>query len=170
MAAADVFVILTKCQYEKGGYQNRFSIGGEWYTMPVMHGLEPICDKRYCMPDVHFELILNRLPVEMAAHMIRYARHVGESLCDTNVAIIREMACALGIKTRIVTDSDISCTVGGTARLVKYCEHVGADAYLSGPSGRNYLDESLFKERGIHVEYFEADKQDRLHALEVLCG
>jgi hypothetical protein len=33
-------------------------------------------------------------------------------------------------------------------------EEVGGNVYLSGPSGRKYLDESPFNERGIKVEYF----------------
>ena len=30
---------------------------------------------------------------------------------------------------------------------------LGGDVYLSGPSGRNYLDESVFAERGIALDY-----------------
>ena len=46
MAAADVFVILSECQFEKNGFQNRFQRNG-WNTMSVASGLAPIREKQY---------------------------------------------------------------------------------------------------------------------------
>jgi len=34
-------------------------------------------------------------------------------------------------------------------------EEIGGTIYLSGPSGKNYLDEIPFKERNIEVRYYE---------------
>lgn len=42
-----------------------------------------------------------------------------------------------------------------TRNLVAYCQEVGADTYLSGPAGRNYLDISLFEDAEIAVEFQE---------------
>ena len=39
--------------------------------------------------------------------------------------------------------------------LVNICKEMGADEYLSGPSGRNYLDDKLFKNEKIRVTYHE---------------
>ena len=42
---SDLFVFLTHCQFEKGGYQNRFNYNNKWYTMSTSRGLIPIIDK-----------------------------------------------------------------------------------------------------------------------------
>jgi hypothetical protein len=34
---------------------------------------------------------------------------------------------------------------------------IGGTVWLSGPSGRNYLDERAFVQRGIRVDYFDHD-------------
>ncbi|KFM20956.1 WbqC-like family protein, partial [Marine Group I thaumarchaeote SCGC AAA799-B03] len=40
-----------------------------------------------------------------------------------------------------------------TERLVNVCKAVGADTYLSGISGRDYLDEKLFEKNNIKLRY-----------------
>ena len=57
----DKFVILTHCQFEKNGYQNRFNFNDDWYTMSVKKGLEPIKDKIYLNPKNDWDRIKNRL-------------------------------------------------------------------------------------------------------------
>ncbi len=44
---ADMFVILENCQFEKNNYQNRFNLGGKWYTMSTNKHLLPIVEKKY---------------------------------------------------------------------------------------------------------------------------
>ena len=39
--------------------------------------------------------------------------------------------------------------------LAAMTAEVGGTVWLSGPSGRNYLDEAPFAARGIEVRYFE---------------
>jgi hypothetical protein len=44
---------------------------------------------------------------------------------------------------------------GISYQLAAMVAEVGGDVYLSGPSGRRYLDEAPFAERGIRVDYYE---------------
>ena len=44
-----------------------------------------------------------------------------------------------------------------TQRLVGICRQAGASVYLSGPSARAYLDETLFEDEGIEVRYMSYD-------------
>jgi hypothetical protein len=44
---------------------------------------------------------------------------------------------------------------GKTERLVGLCRQAGATEYLSGPSARGYINESLFAEAGIAVCYMD---------------
>jgi len=48
---------------------------------------------------------------------------------------------------------DYDLTGAKTERLMQLLKKVGAAVYLSGPAARGYLDESLFRENGIGLEY-----------------
>jgi len=102
-------------------------------------------------------------------------------LVDLNLAIIDYLLGVFHIHTPCVKSSSLSIepdsdggTAGGsvdrevpalsvqpgikrhaTQNLVAYCQKVGADTYLSGAGGRNYLDLSLFEDAGITVEFQE---------------
>ena len=171
MAMVDVFVIIAGCPYEKGGYQNRFELCGEMYTMPVNRGLEPIYDKRYVDSAESWGRIVNKARMRNTRYanvLSGFSSCVCDSLAETNIAIIRRTARDLGLRTRIHADSDTADT--GTARLVRICEEYGADTYVAGPSWTKYMDATLFAERGIMVETQTAQMQDRRHTLEVVCG
>ena len=51
-----------------------------------------------------------------------------------------------------------------TERLVSLCQAAGATAYLSGPTARAYIDESLFDEAGIELEYMDYSGYPRVRA------
>jgi hypothetical protein len=61
----------------------------------------------------------------------------------------------LGIKTKISYSWDYEIFGGKTERLANLCESVGAEEYISGPSARNYLDESVFVDRGLKITWFD---------------
>lgn len=149
MSSVDVFVIMGWCQYEKNGYQNRFKYNGQWNTMSVNRGLEPIMHKTYVNPQEDFARIVKRIPT-----LERFTDLIHESLYLTNTRIILKIAETIGLTTPIEHDHQTHLTA--TERLVDICKHYKADVYLSGPSGRKYLDESLFTMAGIKVEYQES--------------
>jgi hypothetical protein len=53
----------------------------------------------------------------------------------------------------MVRDSEFSPQGVRTARLLDICIKTGATKYLSGPSAREYFDESSFTAAGIAVEW-----------------
>ena len=159
MAAADVFVVLAHVQFEKNNYQNRFHIGENWYTLSVIHGrsLETIMEKRYARPVEDWDKIKARLP-EHARALDRFDDLICESLYRTNFRIILEIATRLKIKTEIVLDPALDSK--GTDRLVEICRIFGADTYLSGPSGRKYLELDKFAQAGIAVEFHDSKRPE----------
>lgn len=163
MESADVFVILKHCQFEKNNYQNRFSLNEKWYTMSVNKGMEPICDKRYVNPQKDWDGIKNKLK-QYNEILLELDGCISENLAETNSAIIQKIAEMLGIKTRI--EFDYPTDLKGTSRLVDICSKYGADTYLSGSSGGNYMDLSEFKKEGIKVVF--QDNLIKKHTLEVL--
>lgn len=146
IAAVDLFVIMVHCQWEKGKYQNRFHVGSEWNTMSVNHGLESIFDKRYTKPEKDWAVITRRYP-----QLMIFNNCIHERLFIMNSLIIISSMSMLGIKTKYVNDTHIGLT--GTARLVHLCRQYNATEYLSGQSGRKYLDLKQFNEAGIKVSF-----------------
>ena len=160
--ASDVFVLLTECQFEKGGFQNRFRHDGTWFTMPVSKGLVPIREKFYLDPTTHWRQL--KAKSKMAEKLSRFDSLIDESLLRTNSNIITEVLRLLGCTTEIVSDFPTSAT--RSERLIEICRFYEADTYLSGPSGRKYLDLDLFAKARIKVEYFSTT--DNRSAIEFL--
>lgn len=163
MRESDLFVILTHCQYEKNGYQNRFKYNRVWYTMSTNKGMEPISFKRYVNYKKDWAFIKNKLQIK---ELDLYDSLIGPFLQMTNISIIIRIAQLLGIETRIELDEETKLT--GTARLVEICKKHKADTYLSGPSGKEYIDKKLFDETNINVEYQEITRTRPI--LKVLYG
>jgi hypothetical protein len=153
-AQADIFVILGQVQFEKNNYQNRFRVGGDWQTLSVRSGLDPIIEKQYVDSVRDWSRIKARLP-QYSELLSSFDRFVSESLWQTNTQIITDIIHRLNISTRI--EFDFPTKAKGTARLVEICENYGATTYLSGPSGRKYLEPVMFEKAGINLEYFEND-------------
>lgn len=150
MAEVDVFVILTHCQFEKNGYQNRFNFEDKWYTMGIQGGKCNIADKKYVSPYTDWIKIKDKLP---QFHLDHFNKHIHSSLSRTNTEIIIEIARMLKIKTKIISDTHTN--LKATERLIDICMTHGATEYLSGTSGKNYMDMNLFKEAGIKVKFQE---------------
>lgn len=146
IASVDLFVIMIHCQWEKGKYQNRFHVGDQWNTMSVNHGLEPIKDKKYVRPWEDWYRIKRRYPA-----LKRFDWCVCDYLADMNMNIIIDSMESFGIKTK--WRHDYMTELKGTERLVDICKTYGATEYLSGKSGRKYLDLKQFDEAGIKVSF-----------------
>lgn len=128
MHQADVFVLLTRCQFSKNGYQNRCQVNGKWWTKPVSGGLESINDKKYVD---------------------------GQKLFDVNIHWILAIAKTLSIDTGKI-HIDPPAKKSGTDRIIEICNHFEADKYLTNMEAtEKYLDESAMVKEGIELVPFE---------------
>lgn len=158
---SDLFVILKEVQFEKNNFQNRFSINSEWYTMSVEKGLIPIKNKNYFNPLEDWWKIKSKLSYYKNI-LDLYDDCISSNLLETNYKIIKKTCNLLDIKTKIVFDYQTS--LKSTERLVDICKTFNASVYLSGTSGKNYLDLKLFK--NIKVEFQK--NHNKIHTLEIL--
>jgi len=165
MAAADVMVLLNHAQFPKGKYVTRFGLNGQWYTMPTRRGLVDIADKRYLSPSRDWPRLKSRLPA-FKPILDLFDDQIGESVADTNGKMIRRIARILGIATAVM--DDYPTALRGTPRLVDICKRHGANVYVSGPSGPDYLDPLEFEREGIEVVTMDAEKEDKIAIIEVL--
>lgn len=147
MRDSDIFVLLRYCQYEKGGYQNRFFLNG-WHTMSVNRGLEPIISKRYINHAPDWNKIKSNLP---QYDLSQFDDCISEDLSFTNTHIIKRIAKLMNIRTSIFEDEPSEHT--GTERLLYICKKYGATTYLSGASGTKYMDTKIFEREGIEIKY-----------------
>ena len=71
----------------------------------------------------------------------------------------------LKIETPLILSSDLKCPGHRSEKLVNICKNLGATTYLSGPSGKNYLDADLFESNGIKIDFFEPQVNNYYSAL-----
>lgn len=150
MLAVDKFIILTHCQFEKNNYQNRFRFEDRWYTMSIKHGNVLINEKQYNDHFMDWRRIKEKLP---QFNLEEFNMCIEKKLWATNTNIISRIALKLGIKTEI--EIDFETQLNGTERLLEICKYYEADTYLSGASGKTYMDLKLFEDAGIKVIFQE---------------
>ena len=78
-----------------------------------------------------------------------------QALIDINLRLIEFSRQELKINVPMVRSSTLNVQGSRSALLFSICKSLGADTYLSGPSGKLYLDQSLFSDGGVAVEYHE---------------
>ncbi len=165
MEESDIFVIMTNCQFEKNNFQNRFNKDGRWLTMSVNKGLDPINTKRYLNHISDWNRIKNTIPLYKSI-LNQFDDCISEDLSDTNIKIIYKIRDILNIKTKIVLDYPTSLL--STDRLVDICINNGASKYMSGISGRKYLDLNKFSEKNIDVIFQEETRMIKKPTIDIL--
>lgn len=187
---ADLLVLLDVVQYRKDYFQNRNRIlgpnGPQWLTVPVVRAgytsrtlrdLQINNDVRF-----HNGVDWRRKHRKTIEHAYRRHPHFGLVepviddlyerewllLVELNEALIRAMMVLLDIDTRIVRASELRVEGKRSDLLASICRATGASTYLSGPTGRQYLDEAPFRSAGIDVRYhsFEHPAYRQRHAVE----
>jgi hypothetical protein len=168
---SDVFVLLDAVQFPRGTTwvsRNRFKHhqGTLWMTIPVWKkglGLQKISEVRICYEgrwqEKHWESL--KSAYANAPYFRDHQDFVEkmfserlERLADLNRKVIGYLAEALGVKTRILSLSELGVPATGTRRLVQMCRIVGASRFLAQSSAQKYLDEKLFQEAGIDLSFF----------------
>jgi hypothetical protein len=167
---ADEFVLLDDVQYTKNDWRNRNRIktqqGVTWLTIPVEHSgrfgqrIDEVRVAGNHWRLKHWRSIVQSYGAAPFFSVYRerleelYAES-SERLSDINRRFLEVFCELLGVHTRISSSRDYPSAEGATERLVEICRSLEASTYLSGPSARSYLDESLFASSGIAVEYMD---------------
>lgn len=163
--AADVFVFLRHCQFQKNNYQNRFFYRDNWRTMSVNKGLDPIIEKKYVNPEADWNKIKTNLH-DKRNILNRYDECISTSLHDTNTKIILKTIEILNIGTKIEWDEPTDEV--SNERLISICKNLGATTYLAGSSGKNYMHLDKWNDAGIKVIFQELTPEIKQHVLDIL--
>ena len=167
---AETFVILDSVQFEKNYFQNRNRIlgtnGVQWIGIPVStggHMSESIAQTRISTVDAKWrDKYLRTVKMSYGKYpffdevygLLESCLSIETNLfCEINIAIIRGLFEKLGINCSMVRSSTL-CVDGLKSDLIlDICKEVGADEYIAGPSGRDYLKIDDFENAGIKVFY-----------------
>jgi hypothetical protein len=76
-----------------------------------------------------------------------------ERLVDLNLAIIAYVMKALGIERPLALSSEHRITGEKTSMLIDMCQKLGADTYVSGWGGKNYVILDDFRRQGLHHRF-----------------
>jgi hypothetical protein len=168
----NLFIFHDDLQYTKGDWRNRNLIkthhGRQWLTVPVKQGhtqrliMETEIDYSQHWPKVHFnKLQANYYSAPFMENYINdfmgIINQKFSKLSDLNVALCLWLMEMLEIRTPVRFAPEFSPVGKRTAKLLDILTKVGAQSYLSGPSGANYLDVELFRRHGIQLEFKSYD-------------
>lgn len=164
---ADIYVIMDDVQYDKR-FTNRNKIiatnGWTWLTVPIKKNgkfasnAEVEINNDVPWKENHWKKIRQSYANSKYFHL--YSDYLGqlykkewEMLFDLDYETLKKTMEWLGIKIEIVRESELNVKGTSTERLINACKAVGADTYVSGIGGKNYLDERLFESNHVKFEY-----------------
>ncbi|MDD4996667.1 MAG: WbqC family protein [Syntrophales bacterium] len=170
MDRADVFVLLDTVQFKKNEWQNRNRIktasGPQWLTVPVTYRFpqrigEVGINNRERWQHRQRQAILTNyrqapcwdFPAPLIEELLTPA---WERLSLLNIASVAGLAKLLGISTPLFVASELpGFPEDPDRRLIAIVKHFGADTYLAGGGGRDYMDLDLYRQSGINVAFQE---------------
>lgn len=171
LCRADIVVILDNVQFSKNYFQNRNRIIGSagpmWLAVPVLtkgHTSKKL-NEMEILPQTTWKKKYIRTLEQV------YGRHPHFSflsegllpifwkewrfLVDLNMAVIEWFLNWLDFRKPVHMASTLDVSGAKSELLLEICRAVNATSYLSGPSGRDYLEERLFQKSGISVDYHD---------------
>lgn len=164
---ADLFLFYDEVQYTKNDWRNRNRIqtprGVQWLTLPCGYDISRRIDEVRFNSAVpwqtsHHQAIVrnyHRAPFfSLYKNFLEdvYLDRKWEFLADLNRYIIQTVSKEFLHIDTVMEKSDFFYSEGKkSAKLLSLLQSAGADAYVTGPAARNYLDEAAFARAGIRI-------------------
>lgn len=164
----DLFIFYDDVQYTKNDWRNRNKVkgmsGSQWLTIPVGTDLKKlVCEvelkDNLQWAQKHWKTIKQLYQKAPYFHLYEDFFHKvyldkWNSLTELNQFLIKHISTEfLGIKTDFIDSRDYNTTGERLDRLIDLLQKVKTDTYVTGPAGRNYIDDSRFDEAGINLIY-----------------
>ncbi|MBL57397.1 MAG: hypothetical protein CMP61_09425 [Flavobacteriales bacterium] len=166
--SVDTFIIYDEVQYTKNDWRNRNQIntknGLQWLTIPVrVQSLDQkIFETKVSFPKwnkKHWNSIIANYGKAPNFKGFKdrfeslYLDCKTDFLSEINLSFIKSINEILGIDTEIIDSRELELVGDKNERLIEAIKKVGGKIYLSGPSAKSYLNESLFVQEDISVEW-----------------
>ena len=178
--SCDTFVFLDDIQFVKDRFDNRNRIrtknGTSWLTVPINR---PVFKKNLneilISNNLHWQLDHLNI-IEDTYHEAPFFTTYWNSLqkilnkkwtklIDLNLELIRYFMVTLNLTTPTVDSSTLKKSSDRSQRLLDICKQLNASCYISGISGKDYLDEKIFHNSGIKIIYenFQHPVYNQIH-------
>ena len=171
ISSVDEFILYDEMQYTKNDWRNRNRIksinGTNWLTIPVkIDNLFQkinetiIADKNWHKKhknslQTNYAKALNfKENKDFIFNLYEQVSHL-QLLSEINYFFLKEICNFLKIDTEISFSSKYEIGEGKTERLINICKQANANTYISGPSAKSYVEENLFLENKINLEWFD---------------
>jgi hypothetical protein len=167
----DEFILFDDMQYTRRDWRNRNKIktpqGLVWLTIPVdtkgkyYQKIKETVVKDSEWPAMHWNTLAHHYARTPYFKQYRslfeelYQHATNPFLSQINYHFLQAICQLLGITTRLTWSMDYEIVEGKTERLVSLCRQAGASTYLSGPSARGYVDEAMFEQAKIALEFID---------------
>jgi len=167
---ADVFVLLDNVQFKKNEWQNRNRIktaqGPQWLTVPVLYRFpQLICEvgvnnKERWQHKQRQAILSNYRKASCWPLLGPFFEEIftreWNTIGELNIHVVQALAALLGIVTPIHVASELPpFPENPDERLIAITRHFGADAYLAGSGGHDYMDMGKYNTAGIKVIFQE---------------
>ena len=165
----DKVVFLDNVQFKKRYFENRNRVrtydGWTWLITPI------ITKGLYTQNINEVEIDNSRDwrkkligTIEHNYHKAPFWEELGPEICqivmnpmnrlvEFNLAVILLMLKKLGLSIDWVLSSSLNTQHHGSDLILEICEKIGAQEYLSGRDGKDYLNLDMFEEKGINVHF-----------------
>ena len=164
--SSDIFVFLDDVQYIKKDWQNRNKIrisqGWQWLTVPVAKNKDKLNEIQIDYSEnwnlvhkksIKYNYSKSRFFEDYWSFFDKLYGKKHTKLIDLNMEIIHFIVEVLNIKTELVYASQLSIEGKKSDLNLEICQKLGADTYLSGSLGTNYLKVHDFEKSNINVKF-----------------
>lgn len=166
----DEFIILDDVQYTKNDWRNRNKIqtdqGEQWLTIPIKQTkLNQLINESKVSyrnwNEKHWKTLVQNYGKAEGFQLFEeyffklYTQQKSLFLLDIDLKFTQAINQLLNINTKITLSSDLKTTGSKTDKLVDLCSIIGASTYVSSPKAKAYLNETLFTNVGMNVEWYE---------------
>jgi hypothetical protein len=169
IALSDIFVIYDEVQYTKNDWRNRNIIkthnGNQWLTIPVKFEnlSQKICDTKIATTNWNKKhlnsLIVNysKAPnfLDFKEILFELYETPGLYLSDINLKFITSICSYLKIDTKIIDSRELNLIGDKNEKLIDACEKLSANTYISGPAAKEYINQDLFEQSKINLEWMD---------------
>lgn len=167
LSMVDVYVIMDDVQYDKR-FTNRNKIiatsGWMWITVPInkahkfLYNMNVGINNALPWRETHWKSIYQSYANAKYFNLYKdYLQKIYQKewdlLFDLDFQTLKKTIDWLGLKIEVVRESELNVKGTSTERLVNACKAIGADTYVSGRGGKNYINEKLFEKNNIEFEY-----------------
>jgi hypothetical protein len=170
LARCDLLVVMDDVQFLERGHQHRNLIkmqtGTQWLTVPVQQRRgqliqEVVIDAAQNWRRKHWAALqanygpapyFKSLAPELQALLLEGTQ---THLSPLDLDLLRWVMQHLAIDVPMKLSSELAVTGERSERHVNICRAVGADTYLSGSGGRQYMELEVFERAGIAVQFVD---------------